>query len=108
MGGRANYGRAEVYHNGKWGTVCDDHWKINEASVVCRQRGFSGASRASCCTEDVHGSDPVRMDGVYCQGGEPMLPCCSFLGWGKHECTCSEDASVVCYSQICCKQKTDK
>ncbi|RMX50323.1 hypothetical protein pdam_00006921 [Pocillopora damicornis] len=96
MGGGANYGRVEVYHNGKWGTVCDDHWTINEANVVCRQLGFSSASQASCCAKYGQGSDPVWMDDVYCQGGEAMLSRCAFPGWEKHNCVHSEDASVAC------------
>ena len=44
VGGQsANEGRVEICINGVWGTVCHSGWSSNDATVVCRQLGFSGS-----------------------------------------------------------------
>ena len=89
-------GRVEVYHNGEWGTVCDDGWDFNNAQVVCRQLGFGPAITATNRAYYGQGSGQIWLDEVRCVGTELTIEACSHYGWGSHDCSHYEDAGVQC------------
>ena len=89
-------GRVEVYHNGVWGTVCDDHWDLNDAQVVCSQLGLGNAVAARHFAFYGQGSGEIWLDNVNCVGTEGTIGSCAHNGWGIENCGHSEDASVKC------------
>lgn len=80
-----NEGRVEIYHDGAWGTVCDDDWDINDAEVVCNQLGFPGALMALEYSYFGQGTGPILLDGVSCKGDEHYLTDCWHDGWYNHD-----------------------
>ena len=94
-------GRVEVYHNGSWGTVCDNSWHKRDADVVCRQLGYAKGSRFRCnaaCFGE--GEGKIWMDGLSCPLGGDRLMSCDYIKWGEHECTHAEDAGVCCKGDV--------
>ncbi|XP_022080315.1 uncharacterized protein LOC110973646 isoform X1 [Acanthaster planci] len=87
-------GRVEVYHNGTWGTICDDSWDLQDADVVCRQLGYGAAVSAPKEALFCHGSGPIVYSNVNCVGNESMLQSCDLLT--SHNCVHDEDAGAVC------------
>ena len=85
-------------YDGSWGTICDDAWGLNDATVVCRMLGFDGALAALGNASFGRGSGNVLLDSVACDGSEDNLAECSHNGVGVHNCNHNEDAGVRCFS----------
>ena len=98
----SNEGRVEVglliNETRIWGTICDDHWGIREADVVCMMLNYTGAlyfaTNAYFGQQDI--DTPILMDNVKCRGDEETIAGCRHNGWFSHNCLHSEDAGVVC------------
>ena len=98
-GNGVSTGRVEVYYNNTWGTVCDNGWDLNDATVVCRELGFPGAISSPCCAAFGQGTGPIWLSDVRCTGSETSLSLCSHRGWGRHTLCHRGDAGVICQGE---------
>jgi len=123
--GSQKSGRLEVWHDGEWGTVCDDAFDDNDAAVVCRSLGFTGGakynSKASAYgfefidkNEVINGQERLTVHenelgwvgngpiwvryNLNCAGTEQDLFQCPGFGtkWGEHDCQHYEDVFMKC------------
>ncbi|CAG2223882.1 PRSS12 [Mytilus edulis] len=72
IGGRsAAQGRVEIFHAGKWGTICDDLFDVKDGKVVCRMLGFDDTYvKVYSGAHFGEGSNDILMDDVKCTGSE--------------------------------------
>ena len=99
-------GTLEIFHEGYWGSVCDDSWNGLASTVACKQlgyRNFNAFSMRNTLTTD------VWLDDVVCIGNEEYLSNCSNSGWGTHNCGSLEGVKLDCipYGKISCLDRFD-
>ena len=93
-------GRVEVLVNGKWGTVCDDSFDLQDANVICRMLGFPRALVARNRGYYGYGTGKIWIDQLNCSGSENSIFDCDMSEFGNHDCEHREDAGVECYREL--------
>ncbi|XP_040822232.1 macrophage scavenger receptor types I and II isoform X1 [Ochotona curzoniae] len=89
-------GRVEILHNGQWGTICDDHWELRAANVVCRSLGYPGVKSVHKESYFGRGTGPIWLNEILCLGRESSIEECAIRQWGVRVCSHIEDAGVTC------------
>jgi len=104
-------GHVEILHENTWGTICDDSlddssgYYGNEgdkiANVLCTMGGYKsgvyhwGRYKQRYATK----ARQIWLDNFYCPtGNETSVGNCRlYSGWGRNDCSHSEDAGIRCY-----------
>ncbi|XP_025102135.1 deleted in malignant brain tumors 1 protein-like isoform X2 [Pomacea canaliculata] len=97
VGGTAEAGRLEIFHDGTWNTVCNYRFGQKEALVACRMLGFNSTTAAAVWSDKYgEGSGLILFSNLQCVGNETSLGQCKYWGLYKHECEHWLDVGVAC------------
>ncbi|XP_078284969.1 scavenger receptor cysteine-rich domain-containing protein DMBT1-like [Rhinoraja longicauda] len=88
-------GRLEVVYGDTWGTVCNLHWDIDDAKVVCNQLQCGRALSVPGAAYFGEGTGLVRNEVFGCQGNESSLWHCPRSSGTRH-CNHGNDVGVIC------------
>lgn len=94
---REGAGIVEVFIYRQWGRICDDYWGTDDAKVVCKELGYPGVDRATCCGSYFGvGYGPPQISHVACNGNEKSLFHCRHVGRTGASCGRRDSAGVIC------------
>ena len=97
--GTEHSGRLEIFHHGRWGTVCDDYFGAAEVAVACRQLGYT---KGTINHENIYpfGMGQIWLDNVDCTGSEFALSECRHRAYGANNCFHFEDVEITCANPL--------
>jgi deleted-in-malignant-brain-tumors protein 1 len=87
-------GRIQVCINGTWNTICGTNFDSNDASVACRQLGYSPYGAFNLSYYYYFSSDPVYFYNLNCTGSESSIWECPYTLQGN--CPYRNRAAIRC------------
>ncbi|XP_037767370.1 scavenger receptor cysteine-rich type 1 protein M130 isoform X1 [Chelonia mydas] len=89
-------GRVEIRHGDTWGSLCDSHWDLQDANVLCHQLNCGYAESTWGGAHFGEGRGTVWSDTFHCEGTESCLWDCSRTALGNPACSPRDTARVIC------------
>ncbi|XP_041370239.1 lysyl oxidase homolog 2A-like [Gigantopelta aegis] len=104
IGGLGDHeGTVLVFHRHRWGSICDEDWDVNDASVVCKQLGYPGAEEAVHGSKFGRGRRRMWMSALQCTGNEDQIQDCTYVGKSQIHRKCRRprrSAGVICQKKL--------
>ncbi|CAM5081256.1 unnamed protein product [Eretmochelys imbricata] len=89
-------GRVEIRHGDTWGSLCDSHWDLQDANVLCHQLNCGYAESTWGGAHFGEGRGTIWSDAFHCEGTESCLWDCSRTALGNPACSPRDTARVIC------------
>uniref|UniRef100_K7F9W0 SRCR domain-containing protein n=1 Tax=Pelodiscus sinensis TaxID=13735 RepID=K7F9W0_PELSI len=100
-GSTACSGRVEIQVHGAWGTLCDSHWDLSIANVLCNQLDCGFAVLALRGEYFGKGNGSNWTDSLHCNSCESHLHHSFVTTFEASQCPLDAEASVVCSGKYC-------
>ncbi|KAH1186917.1 hypothetical protein KIL84_019666 [Mauremys mutica] len=95
-GDSACSGRVEVRHRDTWATICDAHFDLKAASVICKGLQCGTAVSIPGGAQFGKGQGPIWTEEFQCVGNESYHVYCPRISYGNQTCSHANDASAIC------------
>ncbi|XP_048850014.1 T-cell differentiation antigen CD6-like [Brienomyrus brachyistius] len=92
-------GRVEMHRNGSWGTVCDNSWAKQEASMVCSMLGCGSPVQFTAFDRLLPSSKDMRWF-LVCKSHYKHLWQCREIINSPHLCQTSKAAMLICNESL--------
>ncbi|XP_025830817.1 protein bark beetle [Agrilus planipennis] len=93
-------GRVQLFHNGKWRSVCTNsrNWTLSDITTACRQLGFLGGSFSNWCDREMPPIPRLLYEEPNCIGNENSLFECNWSSrqLGSGVCDYHPDIAIRC------------
>ncbi|TFJ96310.1 Scavenger receptor cysteine-rich type 1 protein M130 [Platysternon megacephalum] len=89
-------GRVEIRHGETWATLCDAHFDIKAASVICNELECGGALSTPGGAHFGEGLGLIWTEELQCVGNESHLAYCPRISHMNQTCSHANDASAIC------------
>ncbi|XP_050799248.1 scavenger receptor cysteine-rich type 1 protein M130-like isoform X5 [Gopherus flavomarginatus] len=95
-GDSACSGRVEIIHGNTWTTICDAHFDLKVASVICNELECGIAVSVPGGGHFGEGQGEILTEEFQCVGNESLLFSCSRISQVNQTCSHINDAGVTC------------
>ncbi|NWI17343.1 DMBT1 protein, partial [Crypturellus soui] len=92
-------GRVEIRDADQWKTVCDSHFGVKAADVICRDLQCGTALSIRDGAHFGEGVGPIWDGELQCVGNEPFLSSCPRRSLSNQTCSRANYAGVICTSE---------